>query len=270
MGDASLLQTLVVCAGNQPTQHITRPMLSWLRRLERHGTVLGAIDTGAFTLAAAGLLDGYRVTLHWEAIPLFRERYPDIEVIEQLYLVDRNRITCAGGVAALDMMLHLIATHQGDTLAQAVANGFVHDRMRRSSEAQRRAVAPSDRATHELLRIIRMMEDNLDQPLSPSELAVACRLSVRRLERIVRRRLDDSPMRYYLKLRLQAARNLLFYSELPVNEIAGACGFSSIAVFDRAFRAQFAQSPSAYRKAYSGERLRRFRPDVSRTIGLQG
>jgi AraC family carnitine catabolism transcriptional activator len=113
------------------------------------------------------------------------------------------------------------------------------------------------------------MEDNLDQPLSPAELAEACQLSVRRLERIVRRHLDDSPMRYYLKLRLQAARNLLFYGELPVSEIANACGFSSVAVFDRAFRTQFAQSPSAYRKAYSGERLRRFRPDVSRDIGLQ-
>lgn len=268
--DAGMVQTVIVCAGNQPTQHITRPILSWLRRLGRHGAMLGAIDTGAFTLAEAGLLDGYRITLHWEAIALFRERYPEIEVIEQLFLADRNRITCAGGVAALDMMLHLIAARHGYGLAQVVANGFVHERMRRDSEAQRRAMDPADGATQELLGIIRMMEDNLDQPLSPSELAKACQLSVRRLERIVRRRLDDSPMRYYLKLRLQAARNLLFYSELPVNEVASACGFSSVAVFDRAFRTQFAQSPSAYRKAFSGERLRRFRPDVGRDIGLQG
>ena len=270
IADSGVLQTVIVCAGNQPTQHITKPILSWLRRLGRHGATLGAIDTGAFTLAAAGLLDGYRVTLHWEAIPVFRERYPEIDVIEQLFLVDRNRLTCAGGIAALDMMLHLIAQRHGYALAQVVANGFVHERMRRDNEAQRRMMDPSDTATHELLSIIRTMEDNLDQPLSPAELASACRLSVRRLERIVRRRLDDSPMRYYLKLRLQAARNLLFYSELPVNEIAGACGFSSVAVFDRAFRTQFAQCPSSYRKAFSGERLRRFRPDVSRDIGLDG
>ncbi len=270
IANTAMLETVIVCAGNQPTQYITKAILNWLRRLGRHGARLGAIDTGVFTLAAAGLLDGYRITLHWEAIPMFRERYPDIEVVEQLFLIDRNRLTCAGGIAALDMMLHLIASRRGYALAQVVANGFVHERMRRDGEAQRRAMDPADTTSQELLSVIRAMEDNLDQPLSPAELAEACRLSVRRLERLVRRRLDDSPMRYYLKLRLQAARNLLFYSDLPVKDVASACGFSSMAVFDRAFHAHFAQSPSAFRKAFSGERLQRFRPEVSRDIGLQG
>jgi len=269
IADASIMPTVIVCAGNQPTQHITKPMLNWLRRLSRHGAKLGAIDTGAFTLAAAGLLDGYRITLHWEAIPMFRERYPEIEVVEQLFVIDRNRLTCAGGIAALDMMLHLIGAKHGYALAQVVANGFVHERMRRDDEAQRRAMDASDSANQELLSVIRAMEDNLDVPLSPAELAEACGLSVRRLERLVRRRLDDSPMRYYLKLRLQAARNLLFYSDLPVNEVANACGFSSLPVFDRAFRAHFAHSPGAFRRAFSGERLQRFRPEVSRDIGLR-
>src|SRR5262249_56419181 len=89
---------VIVCAGNRPTQHITRPLILWLQGLARRGVTLGAIDTGVFTLAAAGLLDGYRVTLHWEAVAVFREQYPDIEVVEQLFVMDRNRLTCAGGL----------------------------------------------------------------------------------------------------------------------------------------------------------------------------
>src|SRR4051794_10591242 len=117
-----LFPTVIVVAGNRPTQHITRPLLSWLRRLARHGVLLGAVDTGAFTLAAAGLLDGYRITLHWEALTMFREEYPEIPVAEQLYVVDRNRMTCAGGMATVDMMLHLIEERHGHELAEVVTN----------------------------------------------------------------------------------------------------------------------------------------------------
>jgi AraC family carnitine catabolism transcriptional activator len=261
--------TVIVCAGNQPVQHITRGLLAWLRRLERHGALLGALDTGSFALAAAGLLDGYQATLHWEAIPLFREHHPEVAVSEQLYVVDRNRVTCAGGIATLDMMLHLIALKHGRDLAQIVANGFVHGRIRRAAEQQR--VSVDDALGHvdpRLGRIVRAMEDNIELPLSARDLAARAGISVRQLERLIHGRFGDTPMRYYLKLRLQAARNHLFYGDMPIQDVAAACGFSSPSVLSRTFRAHFGLSPRAFRSQFSGDQLSRFRPEIRQQLSL--
>jgi AraC family carnitine catabolism transcriptional activator len=215
---------------------------------------VGAIDTGVFALAAAGLLEGHRVTLHWDAIQTFREQFPEIDVVEQLFVVDRRRITCAGGLATLDMMLHLIARQASPALAQIIAHGFVYERIRPPEDPQRRA------GGHRALEaIIQHMEAHIDTPLSRAELARYCGVTPRQLERLVRRQLNDSPMRYYLKLRLQAARNLLFYTDRPIQEIALASGFSSAQLFSRSFHVLFGQSPREFRAQYRGERLLRFR-----------
>ena len=269
IADVPFFPTVIVCAGNEPIQHVTRGLLNWLRRLERHGALLGALDTGSFALAAAGLLDGYQATLHWEAIPLFREHYPEIAVSEQLYVVDRSRMTCAGGVATLDMMLHLIALKHGRDLAQIVANGFVHGRIRREAEQQR--VSADDAVGHvdpRLGRIVRAMEDNVELPLGARDLALAAGISVRQLERLIRDRFGDTPMRYYLKLRLQAARNHLFYGDMPIQDIAAACGFSSPSVLSRTFRAHFGLTPRAFRSQFSGDQLSRFRPEIRQRLSL--
>lgn len=267
IAEVPFFPTVIVCAGNEPVQHITRGLLNWLRRLERHGALLGALDTGTFALAAAGLLDGHQVTLHWEAIQLFREHHPDIAVREQLYVFDRNRMTCAGGIATLDMMLHLIAMRHGRDLAQIVANGFVHGRVRRDAEQQR--VSADDAFGHvdpRLARVVRAMEDNLETPLGARELAAAAGISVRQLERLIRDRFGDTPMRYYLKLRLQAARNHLFYGDMAIQDIAAACGFSSPSVLSRTFRAHFGLSPRAFRSQFSGDQLSRFRPEIRQRL----
>jgi AraC family carnitine catabolism transcriptional activator len=256
------LSKVIVCSGNHPLQYIDNRLLNWLRRLDRHGVGLGALDTGAFALAAAGLLGGYRATLHWEAIPMFREKYPQIDVVEQLFVLDRNRLTCAGGVAALDMMLHLIAMRFGSPLARVVANGFIHTRIGREADAQRLPVeGPAETAESTVQKIIRAMEQNLDPPMTPAELAEACGVSIRSLERITRRKLGDTPMRYYQKIRLRAARNLLFYSDMSIRDISLSCGFSSPPVFTRAFHAQYGQTPREYRSDFSTDELRRFYPE---------
>lgn len=261
--------TVIVCAGNQPVQHITRGLLAWLRRLERHGALLGALDTGSFALAAAGLLHGCQTTLHWEAIPLFREHYPEVPVSEQLYTFERNRMTCAGGIATLDMMLHLIGRKHGRDLAQIVANGFVHGRIRRAAEQQRVSVDDAlGQVDPRLGRIVRAMEDNIESPLSARDLAARAGISVRQLERLIRGRFGDTPMRYYLKLRLQAARNHLFYGDMPIQDVAAACGFSSPSVLSRTFRAHFGLSPRAFRSQFSGDQLSRFRPEIRQQLSL--
>ena len=268
MADVPWFPTMFICAGNHPMQYGTKRVLSWLRRLARHGAVLGAIDTGVFALAAAGLLEGYRVTLHWEALAMFRDRYPGIAASEQLYVIDRDRITCAGGNAALDLMLHLIARRHGPALAQIVANGFVAQRIRRDSEPQRMSakhISGDSRAP--FTRILHEMEDNLEAPLSAGELARRAGISLRALARILQDRVGESPMRYYRKLRLQAARNALFYSDIPIQGIATSCGFASPEVFSRSFRAYFGVSPREFRQQFTQEQLRRFRPELEPELG---
>jgi len=268
MTDISWFPNLFICAGNHPTQYGTKRTLNWLRRLARHGAVLGAFDTGVFALAAAGLLDGYKVTLHWEALAMFRDQYPDVAVSEQLYVIDRDRITCAGGNAALDLMLHLIARRHGPALAQIVANGFVAQRMRRDAEPQRLSAQQlSGDARAPLTRILHEMEDNLETPLSARQLAQRAGISVRALGRILRDRVGESPMRYYLKVRLQAARNSLFYSDIPIQGIAASCGFSCPEVFSRSFRSHFGVSPREFRQQFAREQLRRFRPELEPELG---
>jgi AraC family transcriptional regulator, glycine betaine-responsive activator len=267
IADDPAFSTLIVCAGNHPTQYLDRRLLNWLRKLERHGVTLGALDTGTFALAAAGLMDGYRMTLHWEATPLFREHYPDLAVKEQVFVIDRNRITCAGGAAATDMTLHLIALDHGAMLAQTVANGMVHERLRPGTDPQR-AVLDAPVGTHDpvVLRAIRLMENNLEAPLQPDAVAAKVGLTTRQLERLFRRKLNDSPARYYLKVRLQAARNLLFYSDVSIQDVALSCGFSGADVFSRTFREHFGQSPRHFRSDSSTDRLHRFHPEFRQQL----
>jgi AraC family carnitine catabolism transcriptional activator len=267
VGDLPFFPTVFVCAGNHPTQHFSKRVLSWLRRLARHGATLGGIDTGAFALAAAGLLESYKVTLHWEALAMFRDQYPEIATSEQLYVIDRDRITCAGGSATLDLMLHLIARRHGPALAQIVANGFVAQRIRRDSEPQRLlAQQISGDSNSPFTRILHDMEENLKTPLPAPELARRAGISVRALGRVLRDRVGESPMRYYLKVRLQAARNALFYSDIPIQDVASSCGFSGPEVLSRCFRAHFGLSPREFRQQVASEQLRRFRPELEQQI----
>ncbi len=268
--EAPFLPTVIVFACNHPENHVSRKLLAWLRRLDRHGALLCAVDTGQFALAEAGLLDGYVVTLHWEAMSLFKERHPRIELRETLFAIDRNRITCAGGMATLDMMLHLIANRHGRSLAEVTANGLVHGRIRHDGEKQRES---ADEAlgviNHRLASIVQTMEAHLETPLRTDQLAARAGISVRQIERLMRETLGETPSRYYLKLRLQAARNHLFYGDLPIQEIAHACGFSSPSVLSRAFKGHFGVSPREFRHQFSADRLERFRPELRRQPGVQ-
>ena len=269
IADVPFLPNVLVFACNHPTQHVGKSLLAWLRRLDRHGALIGAVDTGQFALAEAGLLDGYSVALHWEAMAMFREAYPTIDVRETLFAIDRGRVTCAGGIATLDMMLHLIANKHGRALAEVVANGFVRGRIRHDSERQR--VSADDAfglVNHRLAGIVQDMEANLEAPLSTDALASRAGISVRQLERLMRDTLREAPSRYYLKLRLQAARNHLFYGDMPIQEIAQACGFSSPSVLSRSFKDHFGVSPREFRRQFSSDRLERFRPELRQQFGL--
>jgi transcriptional regulator GlxA family with amidase domain len=236
--------TIVVCAGLNVQRYADRRLMSWLRKVSRRGRSIGAVCTGAHILAEAGILDGYRCTIHWENLPGFTEEFPDIEATGGLFEIDRDRFTSAGGTTAIDMMLTLIASQHGPDLAATVAETILHSPIRHHSEHQRMSLPARIGARHpKLVGIIEKMEANLEDPFSPSVLAKQAGLSTRQLERLFRRYLDRSPKRYYLELRLKKARSLLLQTDMSVINVALACGFSSPSHFSKCYRAFYGRTP---------------------------
>ncbi len=235
---------VVVCGGVNVHHHIDRKLINWLRKAARRGLSLGAVCTGAHVLAEAGLLDGYACTIHWENLPGFSEAFPEINVTGSLFEIDRDRFTSAGGTAALDMMLAMVANQNGAELASTVAELSLHSPIRHHSEHQRMSLPARIGSRHpKLVGIIEEMEGNLEEPLSPSVLAKQAGLSTRQLERLFRRYLDRSPKRYYLELRLKKARSLLLQTDMSVINVALACGFSSPSHFSKCYRAFYGRTP---------------------------
>jgi AraC family carnitine catabolism transcriptional activator len=253
---AAGLPTVIVCAGFDPVAAETRHMLASLRRLARAGTMLGALDTGAHLLAKAGLADQVTVTMHWEAVPGFREDFPDIAVSDELFEVQGQIFTCAGGTAALDMMLDMIGRKHGGALAVAVSEQFIHDRIRSRHDHQRMALSRRLGVSNgKLLKIVALMEDHLEAPLALEHLAESVGISLRQLERLFRTQLDAAPAGFYRGLRLDRARHLLRQTDLSVTEIAMATGFSSASTLSRRYHEQFGCPPSADRADPSGVAL---------------
>jgi transcriptional regulator GlxA family with amidase domain len=240
---------VIVCASFDPQRYETKALLNWLRRLARQGAVLGGLDTGTRILARAGLLNGHRATLHWESLPAFTEAFPDIEASAELFEIDRKRITCAGGTAAIDMMLHRMWAQHGQDLAVAVSEQLLHDRIRNPGDHQRMALGVRLGVRHpKLLAIVEAMERAVEDPLSLDQLAALGGVSRRQLERLFRSHLGDTPSGYYLKLRLRRARHLLEQTEMSVLQVGTACGFASAPYFSRAYRGLFCRPPREDRR----------------------
>jgi AraC family transcriptional regulator, glycine betaine-responsive activator len=236
--------SIIVCAGLSVQHHTDKRLLSWLRKTSRRGVDIGAVCTGAHILAEAGLLDGYRCTIHWENLPGFNEAFADLNVTGGLFEIDGDRFTSAGGTTALDMMLSVITTQHGPDMAAQVAETILHSPIRHHSENQRLSLPARIGARHpKLVSIIEKMEEFLEDPLSPSLLAKQAGLSTRQLERLFRRYLDRSPKRYYLELRLKKARSLLLQTDMSVINVALACGFSSPSHFSKCYRAFYGRTP---------------------------
>jgi AraC family carnitine catabolism transcriptional activator len=250
MGAPARYDRLVVVASFAPETACDRATASWLRRLDRDGVALGSIDTGSFVLAAAGLLDGHRATTHWESLDGFAEQFPRVDVGSGLFIIDRTRFTCAGGTAALDMMLHLIRLRHGPALASSASEQFIHAKIRDPQERQRMDAEQRDGISRPALaQAIALMETHLEEVLGIGQICATAGISRRNLERLFQRHFRLSPQRYYLDLRLQRARAMLLYSDLPVVEISVACGFGAAAHFSRAYRAWAGHPPSVDRRA---------------------
>ncbi len=243
------LQRIVVCTGGTAHRFADAKTFAWLRRQARSGVALGAVADGSFLLARGRLLDGYECAIHWLSHPSFRESFPQIRLNANLYVVDRDRFTSAGGTAAFDMMLEVIARDHGQALALQVSEWFVHDPVRASVDRQRLALRVRTGVADPLvLRAISMMEEHIEEPLAIARLARLNELSLGRLERLFRRHTGLKPQDYYMLVRLQRAHALLTSSSLPIKEIGLACGFASPSHFARRYHRLFHQAPSTARR----------------------
>jgi len=239
---------ILVCSGVKVEAFRSPQFDGWLRSMHRHGISVGGLCTGAWLLAQAGLLEGRRCSIHWETLPAFAEKFPMAEVHADLCEIDEGVYTCAGGTAALDMMLHLIEDHFGQNVVTKVCEYCLIDRIRGQRDRQRLPLQARLGLHHaKLLLIIELMEANVSEPLSLSEISEYVGLSRRQVERLFRRHLGRSPARYYLEIRIDRARHLLLQSNMPIVDVAIACGFVSASHFSKCYREMYGRSPQMER-----------------------
>ena len=170
--------------------------------------------------------------------------FPEVELSKTVYVMDGNRFTSAGGTSSLDLMLKLMATQVSEDMANWVADQCLHTNIRTERDEQRLSIPTRIGVRHpKLSTVIQMMENNIEEPVSPSVLAQDVGMSTRQLERLFARYLSRSPKRYYMELRLQKARNLLMQTEMSVINVALACGFASPSHFSKCYRAQYDTTP---------------------------
>jgi transcriptional regulator GlxA family with amidase domain len=219
--------------------------------------MVGAISTGSFILADAGLLAGRRCTVHWEYADLFRSRYPALKVSRDLYVVDRDVFTCSGGTAALDMMLHFVTEASAPGVAVAVAEQFIHPKIRKQEDHQRLEMHTRYGINSpKLVEIIRLMEAAVENPLDIRQISERVGISARQVERLFREQVATSPKVFYLKLRLARARMLLRQTINPILAVAVECGFGSTSHFCHAYKRVYGIAPTDERQARTRRRTR--------------
>jgi len=255
LAQAKNLDSLVIVAPNTAQHFADSATLKQLRLLDKQRVNLGSASSGSFILARAGLLDECRCTIHWENIPVFKELYPQLDVAFTLYEIAERRFTCSGGTAALDMMLKLIEIQNGRQLAQQISQQFQHDRIRTEIDSQQMA----DRidlamSAPKLIDVIKLMETNIEVPLSLPSIADKCKLSLRQIERLFHKYRDLTPSQYYLSLRLMHAKQLLLNTNHSVIDISIAAGFETQSYFTACYRKYFGSSPRNHRTQIATER----------------
>ena len=243
---------VLVCSGVEPEHQASAALADWLRGLWRRGRVVGGLCTGAYALARAGILKGRRFTLHWENLTGFSESFPDLAAARQVFCIDDRIVTCAGGVAAADLMLEIIHERFGITLSQEVMNMCLLTQRRTQSDEQMTSLAARLGTRHEkLIEAVAFLEARIEEPFDLDACAEQLDLSRRQIERLFSRYMGVTPVRYMNDLRLQHGRALLAETDMSVTEVAIACGYASSSHFSKSFRVKYGISP--YRFSHFGK-----------------
>jgi transcriptional regulator GlxA family with amidase domain len=238
---------LMLIVGYRQEEVATGPFLRELRRMAGRFRLVAGVDAGAWVMARAGLLSGYRATVHWEDLEDFAAAYPDMECLPDRYVIDRNRATAGGAAPAHDLMLHLIGARHGAPLARQVAASFLTTE-RAGHEPQVAPVPAEGRLDARVAEAIARMEARLDDPEPVARVAKAVGLSPRRMEGLFRQYLGETPAAYALGLRLQAARRMVTDTRHPLAEVALRTGFASPSTLSRAFSRRFGVAPGVLRR----------------------
>lgn len=250
LAEAGAFDWLLVVASFDAEAGASAQIRQFLRRAARQGSVIAGMESAAYVLALAGVLDGYRATTHWEDLQDFTERFPAIEVVPDRFVIDRRRLTSGGYLPSLDLMLEMLRREFGLGLALAVSSSFIYRAREAGDEPQPMvAIGRMGALDGDLQAAIRLMESHIEAPLSIAEIARRAGLSPRELQRRFVAAFGAAPKKYYLELQLVLARRLLEHADTPVVEIATACGFASGSAFARAFRARFGINPAHFRQA---------------------
>ena len=246
--DADQLDILFVVAGGNPSIFDDETVFATLRKLATRGVILGGVSAGPYILARAGVMKDRRMTVHWEHAPSLIERLPDLLVARSLYVMDRDRITCAGGTAPLDMMHALITNHHGAQFAREVSDWFMHTEIRPARGQQRAGLVERHNTTNaSVIKTIEVMENHIADPLTLQQLSDLSNLSARQMNRLFKANIGMGTMQFYTELRLNQAKKLCEQSTLSVTEIAIATGFTSTAYFSTKFKNHFNTTPSELR-----------------------
>ena len=237
---------LLVVAGGRPEAFDHGPTFAYLRRAARTGVRLGGVSGGPVILARAGVMSGRHMTAHWEHAAGLAEYDPELMLSRALYVIDRDRVTCGGGAAPLDMMHALIAEAHGAKLAGAVSDWLLHTEIRPAGGAQRGGAAERWGVRHpKLIAAYEIMEGAIAEPLSREEISARLGISARQLGRLFTEKTGKGFSLAYRELRLSRARDLIRQTTLPITEIAYACGFASPSHFSSAYKAWAGVSPRA-------------------------
>lgn len=237
-------ETIVICAGEDVGKNAGKQLINWLRREVRQGMDFGALSSGTYVLARAGLLAGKRVTTHWEYRTALTEMLPDVIMEDAIFSVDGRIFTTAGGAASMDMMLERIRTEHGAELATWTADQMVYTDPRLPDHAQRAALQTRAPVRNgKLASAMQIMENNIEDPLTPDQISQIVGISTRQLERLFVKYVGVSPKRCYLRLRLEKARDLLRQTDFTVTEVCIACGFKSLSHFSKSYRATYGINP---------------------------
>lgn len=237
------MDIVFICGGFQLYKNMTVRLKNFLYRLDQQKIALGGLCTGAYVLAKADLLNGFRASLHWENTLAAQEEFPLVQFTPHIFTIDANRFTCSGGLAAIDLGLALVEIHYPN-IAKRICEQFIVHQVRESNEIQHQPIAEhKKKLDFQIQEVLRLMENNINEPLTIAEIAQHVKIQPRTLERLFKMNLQLAPKEYYLKLRLTYAQNLLKQSTLNISNIALACGFCNVSSFTKAYKAFFNYSP---------------------------
>jgi len=246
---------VMICSGVDVENHINPALLAGLREFSRTGIMVGGVSTGAYLLAAAKLLENRECVVHWEVLPKFRSNFENVSVKSELYKIDDRFFTCAGGLSAIDMMLTIIARDHNVEIMDQICRFVVPNEVRSADQRQRLLKVDCYDPKGRLSAIVKIMEQNIAEPVPISEIARMIGVSRRQLERWFEKDINCSPANYYIGLRLETADYLLRSTGLSIIEVAEKTGFSENSHFSSSYRKRFGMSPTQRRRSQQSSGL---------------